>query len=63
MEQKKESEDVEHRRKMVATTIASPFATVVAKYLTHPIDTIKSKVQARSAEMHRLSEYKLGHSI
>ena len=48
---------------MVATTIASPFATVVAKYLTHPIDTIKSKVQARSAEMHRLSEYKLGHSI
>lgn len=48
---------------MVATTIASPFATVVAKYLTHPIDTIKSKVQARSTEMHTLSAYKIGHSI
>lgn len=63
MEQKKDSNDVEHKRKMVATTIASPFATIIAKYLTHPIDTIKSKVQARSTEMHKLSEYKVGHSI
>ena len=48
---------------LIATTIASSIASVIAKYACHPIDTIKSKVQARATSMHKLSEYKVGHSI
>lgn len=38
-------------------------ASVIAKYFCHPIDTIKSKVQARASTLHTLSEYKVGHSL
>lgn len=47
--------DVQERRKLIATSIASPIATVIAKYVCHPIDTIKSKVQARASHLHGLS--------
>lgn len=55
--------DENERRKIIATAMVSPLASVIAKYAVHPIDTIKSKIQARSASMHKLSEYKLGHSL
>jgi hypothetical protein len=52
MEQKTDQEDFYERKKLIATSIASPIATIIAKFVCHPIDTIKSKVQARSTQMH-----------
>jgi hypothetical protein len=42
--------DTERRNdiRVLATTLASPLSSVIAKYACHPIDTIKSKVQARA---------------
>jgi|JI9StandDraft_2_1071091.scaffolds.fasta_scaffold687296_2 hypothetical protein len=48
MEQKINESNIEERRKLIGTTIASPLASIIAKYACHPIDTIKSKIQAKS---------------
>lgn len=55
MEQKNSESNLEERRKLIGTTIASPLASIIAKYACHPIDTIKSKIQAKSTEMHSIS--------
>lgn len=63
MAEQTHNEDLEKRKKVIATTIASPIATIIAKFACHPIDTIKSKIQARASKLHNLSEYEMGHSI
>jgi hypothetical protein len=51
------------KRLLIATSLASPLASVVAKFVTYPIDTVKTKVQADRINLHRLSDYKVGHSL
>ena len=46
-----EQTDVDNRKRVVATSIASPVASLLAKYACHPIDTIKSKIQARASSL------------
>lgn len=51
------------KRKVIATTIASPLASLIAKFVTYPIDTVKTKIQADTIKLHSLSSYKVGHSL
>lgn len=60
---KNDKKDYEDRRKIIATTIASPLSSLVAKFVTYPIDTIKTKIQANRSGLHHLSDYNFGHSI
>ena len=57
------SDEVYKQRKVVATSIASPLASLIAKFVTYPIDTIKTKVQADQISMRNISSYKLGRSF
>lgn len=36
----------ENKRLLIATSIASPLSSIIAKFVTYPIDTIKTKIQA-----------------
>lgn len=45
---------------MLATSIASPFASMIAKFVMHPIDTIKSKVQVNRIALKSVTDYKAG---
>ena len=45
---------------MLATSLASPFASMIAKFFVHPIDTIKSKLQISTIKWHNLADYKPG---
>lgn len=47
----------------MATAIASMPATVVAKYVTHPIDTIKAKVQVSRLQMRKVTDFKFGQAL
>lgn len=58
-----EEDEIYNKRKMVATTIAAPLASFIAKFVTYPIDTVKSKIQASTAEFHSFKNYKVGHSL
>lgn len=51
------------RRKVIATSIASPLASLIAKFATYPIDTLKTQIQADRMKLHSLSHYKVGHSL
>ena len=51
------------QRKIIATSLASPIASFIAKFVTYPIDTIKTKIQADRMALKDLSNYKVGHSI
>ena len=51
------------QRKIIATSLASPIASFIAKFVTYPIDTIKTKIQADRVALKDLSNYKVGHSI
>lgn len=55
-----EQNDLDKRRNLVATSIASPFASMIAKFLLHPIDTIKAKVQVNRMALHSVTDYKPG---
>lgn len=55
MSESKESEDLYNKRKIIATTISSPIASLIAKFVTYPIDTVKTKVQADTIRLHNLS--------
>ena len=57
MEQSKKIID---KRNILATSIASPFASMIAKFVLHPIDTIKSKVQVNRMQLKKVSDYKPG---
>lgn len=48
------------KRNIMATSIASPFASMIAKFVMHPIDTIKSKVQVNRMQLKSVSDYKIG---
>jgi hypothetical protein len=56
-------EDLYSQRKVIATTIASPLASVIAKFVTYPIDTLKTQVQANRIALQKVSDYKVGHSL
>ena len=45
---------------MIATSIASPFAGMIGKFVMHPVDTIKSKVQVNRMQLRSVSDYKFG---
>lgn len=55
-----EDQELNRKRNMMATSIASPFAGMIAKFVMHPIDTIKSKVQVNRMELKSVSDYKFG---
>lgn len=55
-----EDTDKDKKRNMLATSIASPFAGMIAKFVMHPIDTIKAKVQVNRMELKSVSDYKVG---
>lgn len=57
------NDEVYNQRKVIATTIASPLASLIAKFVTYPIDTVKTKIQADTIKLHTLSSYKVGHSL
>lgn len=40
-----DQEEKNKKRNIIATSIASPFAGMIGKFVMHPVDTIKSKVQ------------------
>lgn len=44
----------------MATSIASPFASMIAKFIMHPLDTIKSKVQVNRIALKSVNDYKPG---
>lgn len=48
---------------MLATSIASPFAGMIAKFIMHPIDTIKAKVQVNRIALHSVKDIKSGMAI
>ncbi len=48
---------------MLATSLASPFASMISKFCLHPIDTIKSKVQISTIKWQNLADYKPGTVI
>jgi hypothetical protein len=48
---------------MIALSISSSFASMIAKFVTHPIDTIKSKLQVNTIQMRNLSDIKLGNAL
>lgn len=43
--------------------MGSSLASLIAKFLTHPIDTIKSKLQVSRIQMRTISDVKLGTAI
>ena len=57
------TKDKANKRLLIATGLASPIASVVAKFVTYPIDTVKTKIQADRISLHRISDYKVGHSL
>jgi hypothetical protein len=63
MKETQKSIDLYNRRKVIATTIASPLASLIAKFITYPIDTVKTQIQANTIKLHDLSNYKVGHSL
>lgn len=50
----------EKKRNLLATSIASPFAGMIGKFVMHPVDTIKSKVQVNRMQLKSVSDYKPG---
>ena len=44
----------------MATSLASPFASMIAKFVMHPIDTIKTKVQVNRVALKSVTDYKSG---
>lgn len=57
------SKSRENKEKAIAISIASSLASIIAKFATHPIDTIKAKLQVSRMEMRTLSDVKLGGAI
>ena len=51
------------KEKAIALSIGSSAAGMIAKFVTHPIDTIKAKLQVSRIEMRTLSDVKLGNAI
>lgn len=50
----------EERHRTLALSIGSSLAGMLAKFLTHPIDTVKAKLQVNRMQMRTLSEVKVG---
>jgi hypothetical protein len=48
---------------MYALSISSSIASMIAKFVTHPIDTIKSKLQVNTIQIRNLSDIRLGNAI
>lgn len=48
---------------MYATSIASSTASMVAKFVCHPIDTIKAKVQINRQKMQNINDAKMGKAF
>ena len=57
------NDDTYKQRKVIATSMTSPLASFIAKFVTYPIDTVKTKIQADRIALKNLSNYKVGHSI
>lgn len=55
-----EDQEKNIKRNLLATSMASPFAGMIAKFVMHPVDTIKSKVQVNRMEMKSVADYKHG---
>lgn len=53
-------QEKQKKRNMLATSIASPFAGMIGKFVMHPVDTIKSKVQVNRMQLKSVSDYKSG---
>jgi len=45
---------------IVATSIASSFASMIARFVMHPVDTMKAKVQVSKNSLKSVSDYKVG---
>lgn len=45
---------------LFATSIAAPIAGMISKFITHPIDTIKAKVQVNTMKLTNVSDIKIG---
>jgi hypothetical protein len=48
---------------MYALSIGSSIASMIAKFTTHPIDTIKAKIQVNRMKMRNVSDIKIGNAI
>lgn len=55
-----EDQEKSIKRNLLATSMASPFAGMIAKFVMHPVDTIKSKVQVNRMEMKSVADYRPG---
>ena len=53
-------QDYDKKRNMLATSIASPFAGMIGKFVMHPVDTIKAKVQVNRMTLRTVADYKPG---
>jgi hypothetical protein len=53
-------QEINQKRNIAATSIASPFAGMVARFVMHPIDTVKAKVQVSRIALKSLTDYKSG---
>lgn len=51
------------KEQALAVTIGSSVASMIAKIVTHPIDTIKAKIQVNRLQMRTLSDVKPGMAI
>jgi hypothetical protein len=43
--------------------IASPLAGMIGKFLLHPVDTLKAKVQVNRIQLHSVTDYKPGMAL
>ena len=53
-------EEKDKKRSMLATSLASPFAGMIGKFVMHPVDTIKAKVQVNRMKLRSVNDYKPG---
>lgn len=51
------------KEQALAVTIGSSVASMIGKIVTHPIDTIKAKLQVNRLQMRTLSDVKPGMAI
>lgn len=58
MDKNKESKEI-----ALATSIASSTASMIAKFLCHPIDTIKAKVQINRQKIQNINDAKIGKAF
>jgi hypothetical protein len=55
-------ETSDNNRMIWATSIASSIASIIGKFICHPLDTIKSKVQVNTIKLHNISSYPIGQA-